>query len=124
MKNARTWFLLVALLIPSARGAGDLTVAVTVSVPDGGWRVSIREVYRVKNELWAVSRLSREAGMAIQVISKVSDSVSVSSGPLPVKHFLLGKTWKWKNSEPYEFPPDRKTLDAKLKGAKLLFKKK
>ena len=117
--------VLMAWMVSAARGeeADVKEITVKLTVPDGGWSISIQKVYRVEDELWALSRVSRREGMAIQVISKVSDSVSVKTEDLPVKHIVLGKTWRWKKEEPYTFVSDFEEVDEALKGAKLLYEK-
>ena len=63
----------------------------------------------------------RRAGDAIglQVITTLSQKVVVVVPDLPVKHYVLGKTWGWENQDKgVEFIKDRKKLDELLKGAK------
>lgn len=97
----------------------EQTITVTVKVPDGAWKLEISEVYVTSNEVIVVSQLSRpEDMMGIQVISEASHSIKVKLPALPVKHYIVGKTWGWKNDEGCEFVKERKEIDAKVKGAK------
>ena len=106
--------------------AQDSTVSVQLGVPDGGWKIRIDQVYQTSTHLLAVSKLERSPGPAIQVISQVKDSVKVKAPKLPVRHYVLGKTWNWSNGKPesYAFLSDPKELRKKVAGAKLIFQAK
>ena len=106
--------------------AQDSTVSVQLGVPDGGWKIRIDQVYQTPTHLLAVSKLERSPGPAIQVISQVKDSVKVKAPELPVRHYVLGKTWNWSNGKPesYAFLSDPKELPKKVAGAKLVFQAK
>ena len=104
--------------------ARESTVSVQLTVPDGGWKVRIDQVYQTPTHLLAVSKLERSPGPAIQVISQVKDSVKVKAPKLPVRHYVLGKTWNWTNKVPYAFLSDPKEITKKVAGAKLVFQAK
>ena len=104
--------------------AQDSTISVQLGVPDGGWEIRIVQVYQTSTHLLAVSKLERSPGPAIQVISQVKDSVKVKAPKLPVRHYVLGKTWNWTNNSPYAFLSDPKELTKKVAGAKLVFQAK
>jgi hypothetical protein len=123
MKHLPTLLLLASTGLGSAYGAGPIEIRVRVTVPDGGWVVAVEEVCRVGDALWVVSRLSRKPGMAVQMISTVEDRVTVSAPDLPVRHFVLGKTWKWANKEPYEFLKTRTAIARQLREGRVLFRK-
>jgi len=104
--------------------ARESTVSVQLTVPDGGWKIRIDQVYQTPTHLLAVSKLERSQGLAIQVISQAKDSVKVKAPKLPVRHFVLGKTWNWPNKEPYSFLSAPKELSKPIAGAKLVFQAK
>jgi hypothetical protein len=104
--------------------AQDSTISVQLTVPDGGWKIRIDQVYQTPTHLLAVSKLERGQGLAIQVISQTKDSVKVKAPKLPVRHYVLGKTWNWTNKEPYTFLSDPKELSKEGAGAKLIFQAK
>ena len=104
--------------------AQDSTISVQLGVPDGGWKIRIDQVYQTPTHLLAVSKLERSPGLAIQVISQAKDSVKVKAPKLPVRHFVLGKTWNWPNKEPVTFLSDPKELYKPIAGAKLVFQAK
>ncbi|MCP4107320.1 MAG: hypothetical protein GY749_17550 [Desulfobacteraceae bacterium] len=95
-------------------------ISVSVSVPDMGWKIKIQEIWQVEKELWVISVLNRSSDMAAQMMTNVSDSVTAETPSFPVRHYVLGKTWKWKNKEPYVFLNDRKEIEGKLKKGKRL----
>lgn len=96
-------------------------ITVSVMVPDLGWRVSIREVFVVGRELWVISKLSRGEGMAGQMMTTVTDRISLAAPPLPVKHVVVGKTWGWENTEPYTFLSDTDAIAPRLSQGQQLF---
>ena len=102
----------------------ESTVSVQLTVPDGGWKVRIDRVYQTPTHLLAVSKLERNFGLAIQVISQAKDSVKVKAPKLPIRHFVLGKTWNWPNQEPVTFLSDPKELSKPIARAKLVFQAK
>ena len=102
----------------------DSIVSVQLTVPDGGWKIRIVQVYQTSTHLLAVSKLERSSGPAIQVISQVKDSVKVRAPKLPVRHFVLGKTWNWTNKEAYAFLSGPKELSKEIAGTKLVFQAK
>jgi hypothetical protein len=106
-------------------GAKKRAISLQVTVPTSGWNLSIQEVYQVEKELWVISRLSNKGGIALQVISQVKDSVSISASSLPVKYFVLGTRSNIKSKVPYQFLKDRKMLDKELKQkkAKLVYRR-
>jgi len=127
MKNIFTIFAFVSLsLAGNWTHAQESTVSVQLTVPDGGWKIRIDQVYQTPTHLLAVSKLERSQGLAIQVISQAKDSVKVKAPKLPVRHFVLGKTWNWSNGKPesYAFLSDPKELSKKVAGAKLIFQAK
>jgi hypothetical protein len=104
--------------------AQESTVSVQLGVPDGGWKIQVVKVYQTPTHLLAVSKLERRPGPAIQVISQAKDSVKVRAPKLPVRHFVLGKTWNWTNKEPYSFLSGPKEITKEVAGAKLVFQAK
>jgi hypothetical protein len=81
-------------------------------------------VYLVDKEIWVISKLKRSPKIAAQVITKVKDSLNLQAPNLPIKHFILGKTWRWKNKEPYTFIKNKKEILNKIKNARKLFPEK
>ena len=97
----------------------DIFVAVTA--PDLGWKIRIMDVYRVGDELWVISQLSRHPGPAGQAITQVTDTIRLAAPALPVRHYILGKTWNWDNKEPYIFLTSRDDISGKLETGTCLY---
>jgi hypothetical protein len=116
--------LLSALIFSTTvLGAEGREITVTLTVPDAAWAIAIDEVHEVNNEIWVISTVSRDPDvMGAQVISIVKASVKLAAPDLPVKHYIIGKTWGWKNEEPYTFINNLKELERELKYGKLLYK--
>ena len=118
---------LTILVSTAALGAGkaekkEITIALTV--PDSAWTISIDEIYEVSGELWVVSIVSRDPNtIGLQVISTLKQSETIVAPDLPVKHFVIGKTWQWENKEPYTFLKNKSQIEAELKNGKLLYKR-
>ena len=123
MPKGLTAFLLILLSAITVLAAEEREVAVTLTVPDAAWEISIDEVHQVNNEIWVISSVSRNPYlMGAQVISVVKASVKCTAADLPVKHFVIGKTWNWPNEEPYTFIKTRKKLEKELKSGKHICK--
>ena len=117
-------FLSSLLLSATLLAADEREISVALTVPDAAWEISIDEVYQVNNEIWVISTVSRNPDiMGAQVISVVKDSVKCTAEDLPVKHFVIGKTWNWSNKEPTTFINTRKELEQDLKQGHLLYKR-
>ena len=123
----KTWYLFWLVLLFgmfNQSHAQTSTVSVQLKVPDGGWKIQIVKVYQTRTHLLAVSELKRQQGLSIQVISEIKDSVKVRASKLPVKHYILGKTWNWQNKEPYSFVSGQKELAKHIAGARLVYEAK
>jgi hypothetical protein len=80
--HGNTWMgVAVALAVGTGIAmAKERTIEVTVTVPDSAWRLSIEEVYQVKEEIWVISRVSRNPdAMGAQVITTLTASVKVEA---------------------------------------------
>ncbi len=99
-------------------------ISVTVDVPDSGWRVRILEVHRVKEELWVFSDMYRLEGKSSQVISKAEDQVEIPAPPLPIVHFITGKTWGWTGKkDSNRYIRSRLEMDDKISQGECLYHK-
>lgn len=108
----------------SDSSADTRTVQVRLDAPDAAWRVQIERVYRTADSLVVISRLSRTDGMAAQVISAVSDQVEISAEQtLPIRHYILGKTWKWGDKGNYVFIDSEADLGDALANAEQIYER-
>ena len=116
--------LVVVLVCTAAWGADKKEITVELAVPDTTWVVAIHEVYEVGDELYVISIVSQDSNvMGAQVVSTVQDSLKLAAPDLPVKFFVIGKTWNWENEEPYTFIENLKPIQKELKSGKLIYKK-
>jgi hypothetical protein len=127
MINKWMKLFLTILICTTALGAGKAEkkeIAISLTVPDSAWTISIDEVYEVRGELWVISSLSRDPDVTgLQVISTLKQSEKIVVPDLPVKHFVIGKTWQWKNKEPYTFIDNIDRIEAELKNGEILYKR-
>lgn len=122
--NAIKILPLLLFVCTAALGEDKTKITVKLTVPDSAWTIAIEEVHQVKNEVWVISKVSRDPNvMGLQVLSTMRDTVKASVPDLPIKHFVVGKTWDWKNGEPYTFLKNLKSIEKDLKSAKLLYKR-
>jgi hypothetical protein len=114
---------MVLLLCTTASAAEDKENMVKLSVPDAAWTIVIDEVHKVGNELWVIAIASRNTDLMVaQVISTVQASLKLDAPELPMKYFIIGKTWDWKNAEPCTFINDMKQIEKKVKAGQLLYR--
>ena len=112
----------VLLLCTNALGMEEKEITVKLTVPDATWSIAIDAVYEVGDELWVVSIVSPNPDMAgVQMISTVQASLTIAAPDLPVKNFIVGKTWNWKNEEPYTFIEGLKQIHDEIQSGKLLY---
>jgi hypothetical protein len=115
--------MMLLILLTASACDKEKKITVTLTVPDTSWNISINEVYKVDSELWVISRVFHKPGMmGAQVISTISDSVTIKASNLPVKNIIIGKTWGWENDEPYAFIRDLKEIEKELESGKLVYK--
>nr|WP_320014109.1 META domain-containing protein [uncultured Desulfobacter sp.] len=118
----RIILMLGLLLCAASVNAADKDISVKLTVPDTTWTIAISEVHKVGNELWVISIVSQTPDvMGAQVISTVQASLKLAAPNLPVKMFIIGKTWNWENLEPYTFINDLKGIDKELKSGKRIY---
>jgi len=80
------------------------TIRIKLDAPDSGWSVRILQAKKVGKELWVLSALQHGGDIATMAITPVEDAAVVeASEDLPVRHFVLNKTWDWKNKEDITF---------------------
>ena len=98
------------------------TIQLKLMVPDTTWMFAIDEIYQVRQELWVVASV-KQMGQAfgLMMITTLEDQVTVKAPALPVKYYILGKTWGWKNEEPYIFIKNRTEIELALTQGKRLF---
>jgi zinc protease len=99
-------------------------ITVRLDVPDAGWRVQIQSIHSTGESIIVYSQLSRDPDRAVaQVISTVSDTVKLepSQAKLPVRHYIVGKTWDWGDTGEYRFIDSPEVIRQILQASDLLF---
>lgn len=101
-----------------------IPVTVRLDAPDPAWQIKIDQIYHTQDNIVVISQLSRdEAAIAAQVISTVADTVQIdpSYAELPVRHYIIGKTWDWGDTGEYTFVDSTDTFSNTLKESDLLY---
>ncbi len=99
-------------------------VTVRLDTPDAGWNIAIEKIYRTRESLVVISKLSHSADSAAQVITTVSDTAHIpATKDLPIRHYILGKSWNWGKSPDYTFIDSMDAFGTALDGAELIFSK-
>lgn len=81
-----------------ATEATTITESLTLETPTPGWTLQTLFLYQVGDELWCLHQLNPPEGMVAQMLSTTStefEFVPPSDPVSPLKHFVVGKTWKW-----------------------------
>lgn len=91
------------------------TIELTLDTPTPGWSAEVQSVHRVDSELWVIYRLTPPEGIVAQMISTTQAHCSVNAPEdLPVKHFVIGKTWSWKSNPEVQFVDSKSSLEEAL----------
>lgn len=107
-----------------AIGAEEKMIEVQLAVPDSAWTLAIETVHQVNRELWVVAALARDpTRMGAQAITTRRATVTITATDLPVKIFVLGKTWTWANRESIRFIADLTTIEKALHSGTSLYRR-
>ena len=118
----------LAFSVACAAGPRERTAAppapapeIAVTVPDAAWVLRIERVVAVDHGIWIIARLGRRPGPAAQMISTARAALPVALPDEPWRVFVAGKTWSWKNPEPYEFVPSLAPVLARAAEGRVLY---
>ena len=93
-----------------------------LDTPDSSWQIRIEKIYRSGENLLVFSRLSQTELPAAQAITTVADTVEIAPEPdLPVRHYILGKSWNWGDTGNYTFIDSMDTFGSALLDAELIY---
>lgn len=100
-------------------------ISIRLDTPDAGWAIEIDKVYRTSESLVVIAQLQHSGDMAAAVISTVSSSVSIpaTDDTLPVRYYILGKTWDWGTASDYTFIESMDAFGTALDQAELIYEK-
>lgn len=73
------------------------TSSLSIETPNPSWSLAPVSAFQVGNEIWCLYQLTAKEGMFAQVISQANAEMKFSAPELPIKNFVLGKTWSWKS---------------------------
>ena len=123
MQRMRTILAVLVLMICATVASAEVKgISVELTVPDATWSVVIEEVHQVQNELWVIATVSQDPDiMGAQVISTVEASLEIEVPDLPIRYFVIGKTWTWDNAEPYAFVAHRAEIDKALETGRRIY---
>ncbi len=101
------------------------SIIVKLDAPDAGWHIEIKKIYQTSESLVVISQLQRDEDVTSAVVSTISDSVQVDKpgNDLPVRHYILGKTWDWGDLSKYNFIESMDVFGTALDNAKLIYEK-
>ncbi len=72
------------------------TFTVNLSAPTPAWSVKISEVWVVGEEVWVLADLTqKKADMVAQVVTPITDSVTVDAPDIEAVYYIIGKTGGW-----------------------------
>lgn len=105
---------------PQAPAVVQKTITVEVLTPDGAWEVKIEEIREVRSELWVFATVNRpDDAIGAMMISAAMDRVEGRFPDLPVKTFVVGKTWTWANKEPVQWVSKNDALAKRRQGKRI-----
>ncbi|ADE53437.1 M16 family metallopeptidase [Coraliomargarita akajimensis] len=98
-------------------------VSVRLDAPDAGWSIQIERIYQIGTNLAVISNLVHTGAPSAQTITTVADTVAVPHNVegLKVRHYVLGKTWNWGESDDYQFLESLDSLEASLKSGTQIY---
>lgn len=100
-------------------------ITVRLDTPNAGWRLSIDKVYRSEASLVVISQLEPPVEeLAAQVITTLTASAQIPAEiDLPIRHYILGKTWDWGETGAYTFIQSIDDCGTALDGTELIYSK-
>lgn len=84
---------------PAAADPGRIAVL----TPDAHWRLRVTQVLQSEKGYLVEATLHRDDGPATQALHPAVAALPRFLRGHPVTVYIVGKTWRWKNTEPYAF---------------------
>ena len=104
------------LLISQSSAIAEIEVRIQFKAPTLGRSVKIGHVWKVGDELWAISTVPPQRGFGATAIGTAKDSVKVAADKkAKVRHFVVGKDWNWWDGDKAEFIKSVGELKEKMK---------
>ena len=97
-------------------------ITVRLDTPNAGWQLDVKEIYRSSESLIVISELEHSGEASAQVITTVSSSATIPADlNLPIRHYVLGKTWDWGDTGEYTFIESMDAFGTALDDAELIY---
>ncbi|MFQ3592523.1 MAG: hypothetical protein SNJ82_04945 [Gemmataceae bacterium] len=74
-------------------------LSVEFTTPSSAVKAAITEAREVGKEIWVRVDILGAGGIGLAVISKTKATAEITGPDKPIKYFVFGKTWSWKNEE-------------------------
>ncbi|MDP0501780.1 MAG: hypothetical protein Q7P63_16925 [Verrucomicrobiota bacterium JB022] len=104
------------------RAWAERTFTATLQVPTPAHSISIQEVWQVRDQVWIWARVAHSEGMAAQVITESTDSVTLQAPPGNARYFVSGITWNWGElPEGYQRVTDEQPFQPETQGGTKLY---
>lgn len=105
--------------------ASEKLIKVRLRVPAPNYSIQIDKVYVLKQEVWIIAKVSEHSTEGtLGVLATVEDTVKLNLPDLPMKTFIIGKDWNWKNNENYTFLENYKPIQKGLSKGKIVYQSK
>ena len=103
----------------------ERAIMLDVRVPDGGWVISIEEVWRLEDQLVVVARANRPQNvLGAQMVCTMGDVVNGQFPDLPTQYVLLGRNWNTAKTGADAFLDEKSDLYRNRRKGERLFKRK
>lgn len=96
-------------------------VEIAIDAPATNYRIAVREIRKVGEELWVLSEVSMAGDIGGAAITTVRDAAMVKKTGLPQKHFVIGKTWGWAEPKTVTYLAAGAEMDDKWKEGEVVF---
>jgi hypothetical protein len=106
---------------PNPANALSMPTTLAVTVPDTGWTLRVERVLELDADVWVLAQLRREPGSAAQMIRKIEVTIPVTLPEKRLRVYVAGKTWAWRNDEPYEFVSSLEDVARRAGAARVVF---
>lgn len=114
-------FIMFAAMVTKGWASSLIDYTVSVKVPNLAWQVKVVKMVEVDQHLHIVAELSQFAQdnmpmVGAMVVMPVKDKVYAEYYDASPTVYVIGKTWRWENTEDYQFISSMDEIKDKLSG--------
>ena len=109
--------------ITAAGTAHERVITVEVGATSPAWDIAIERIVVVEDELWVVSSMTLTDSPGPAVTCRIKGSETVNAPELPVRHFVLGPTWRSGTSGPMTYIDDMGDIPQAIESGEILYAK-